>query len=174
MLATYRQKEQVKPIFGNLPQELYREIYDFDDTYHNVFGEPMFLTEIQNMKLQINFPIQYHFIKILINNINAKHHKECVKMYRMNGTPIYKQRLVPLEYKIEIFESTLIPNFCNYHILPINHMASDYEHTPWYGCICDPTKLVKPDLRMQYYLKMDNIKVPEISDTLVLYYDSIL
>ena len=161
-----------KPIFGKLPQELYREIYDFDDTFHKVFSNPTFILEMKHMLLQFNLPVQYKFIQKLIQNINSEQHKECVKMYKTNGTPNHKQRLVPIKYKIEIWKSSLLPNFCNYNLTPINSMDTDYEHAPWYGCICDPTKLINPKIVIQYYLKMDIMIIPEISDTLVLYYDA--
>jgi predicted transposase/invertase (TIGR01784 family) len=67
MLATYRQ--QLPPIFGKLPQELYREIYDFDDTYQKIFCDPKFLVEIENMILQIKYPVQYGFIQEFIKYI---------------------------------------------------------------------------------------------------------
>ena len=164
MLATYRQQEQVKPLFGKLPQELYRKIYDLDDTYQNVFSQRGFLPEIENMILQIKYPNQYNFIVEFIKYISGDKYK---------GTTNKRVRpasnRIPVEYNITIRKSNIATLY--YFIISTRNIK-EHENDPnkYYGCVCDPTTIVLPNFHTQKLLKSNiKMKIPEISPKLVLY-----
>lgn len=162
MLATY--KRQQPALFGRLPQELYREIYLFDDTYRNIFRYSSFLLEIENMIIQMKYPIEYGFIQEFIKYLNGGDYKGST-----NKRIRPASNRIPVEYKIQINKSN-IPTL-SYFIISTRNIK-EYENDPnkYYGCVCDPTSIVLPNFHTQKLLKSKiKMKIPEISPKLVLY-----
>ena len=159
---------KVKPIFGKLPQELYREIYDYDNTYRNVFSHPKFLTEIENMLIQIKHPVQYHLVQELIKKLNGVGES---KTLNLRSRKVNCNKRAPVDYKIHRMFKSNTPTLTHFTI-STRGINNEYQYDPnkYYGCICDPTKIVYPNFHTQSYLNMKiKIKVPKISNNLILY-----
>ena len=147
-----QQKRQ--PIFGKLPQELYREIYDYDPTYRNVFNTQAFLDELQFNSYKIHYKYLYKFIEEDVQPSN-----------RMDG--------VITEYSIE-----LKPHPENSNVICFCLESTNTTHNPdnipesklhWCGYICEEKY---DETFMVYYDDMDYRSYPDISESLVLYIEN--
>lgn len=142
MLATYRQPH-VKPIFGHLPQELYREIYGYDDTYHKVFNTPTFLCELQLNSYKI------HYYKLLYKFIE----EEVQPRNIMDG--------VRTEYNISLTPHPANPNVMCF-ILESTNTTRNPDNIPeeklhWSGYVCEEGQdmsVKKNMMRHSWYIMM--------------------
>ena len=154
MLATYRQPH-VKPIFGHLPQELYREIYGYDDTYHKVFNTPTFLCELQLNSYKI------HYYKLLYKFIQ----EEVQPRNIMDG--------VRTEYNISLTPHPANPNVMCF-ILESTNTTRNPDNIPeeklhWSGYVCEEEY---DETFMVYYDDMDYRCYHDISEKLTLYFEN--
>ena len=147
MLSAYR--PQLPPLFGKLPQELYREIYDCDSTYHNVFNDPMFVYE-----LQLN-SYKMHYYKLLYKFIE----EEVQPRNIMDG--------VRTEYNISLTPHPENPNVMCF-ILESTNTTRNPDNIPesklhWSGYVCEEEY---DETFMVYYDDMDYRRYHDISESL--------
>ena len=100
-----------KPLFGNLPQELYRYIYDLDNTYHDVFNTQKFIRELGHYLFKNQYTLIYNLIDEL--NYGVQH----------------------VQYAISVRTHHQYSNIICFNLIPVN---PDADADCLYGFICEP------------------------------------
>ena len=100
-----------KPLFGNLPQELYREIYEFDDTYRNVFKSVEFSDQLLHHIYRYQLELIYTLRNLLLKRTNHLHGKKDNDYYVIIDT--HKNFSNILEFNL-VSKETENPWICGY------------------------------------------------------------
>ena len=156
MLASYRQQEQVKPLFSNLPQELYREIYDYDPTYHSVFSSQAFAEELERRILRV--------------------HRElltCLIERRMQVSNRYEE--IVCNYEIRLYPYRQRPDVMRFVLKPIN-ITFNARNLPeplftWSGYIFNQNIAEIEYMPFIDFNRIDHLIIPSISKSLIMYYE---
>ena len=142
MLAT------TKPLFGKLPQELYREIYDYDDTYRNVFNTHAFLDELLFNSYKTHYNYLYRFIDKVVQPEN-----------RMNN--------VVTDYIIRLKPHPENSNITCFILESTNTTQNSNSILNWSGYISTPEY---DEVFMVYHDDMNYRIDLKVSDSYILYY----
>ena len=141
-----------KQIFGNLPQELYREIYEYDNTYHAVFSSSEFVNELAHYLYKNQYTLIYSFI----DELN-------------------KFRLTSIKYYIILQWHLTNPNIMCFNLIPVNPdltPMNTYIECDWYGFICEEDYSIGEPAIVESDLDyMTTKQIP--SSSLILYGDII-
>ena len=116
-------------IFRNLPQELYRYIYDFDDTYRNVFNSSGFVNELGNYI----YKKQYKLVHQLIHEINQFRNEYYMDMASdTDDAPFMPPQI---QYKIILRTHHKNSKIIQFNLIPINPLPDEGDCI--YGYICN-------------------------------------
>ena len=145
-----------KPIFGKLPQELYREIYSFDDTYQKVFSSQAFAEELERRILRIHRELLNHLIK-----------------WKMQMSNSYEK--ITSDYQIRLYPDRKRPDVMCFVLKPINITSNVHNipepHFTWSGYIFDINLNTYECMPYIDFDRLDRLIVPSISKSLIMYYE---
>ena len=121
MQAIQQQMNNVRPLFGHLPQELYREIYDFDGTYHDVLNQPNFLLDLKQLYYKRNFEsMRLLCEEFLYYTINTDIHYNYLIQKLWNNDihmNLIQDKAGDLYYRFSVFHSGVSVNGNKYVLL---------------------------------------------------------
>ena len=144
-----------KPLFANLPQELYRCIYDYDDTYHGVFKSVGFNDDLILYLYKRQLKLTYYLIDKL-NQFRRDYFKINNESY--DGKNI--------QYNIIMRTHEKNTNIIQFNLIPVDQ---DTDGDCLYGYICtqQDTHSIYPEL-----LEMCVERSDSSSSALLLYYNA--
>ena len=150
MLSAYR--PQLPPLFGKLPQELYREIYDCDPTYRSVFSSLTFADELERHVLRIHNELLNHLIK-----------------WKMQISNRYEEIIT--DYAIRLYPYRKCPGVMCFVLKPVN-ITSNVRNIPephftWSGYIFDKNLDIDECMPYINFQRIDNLIVPSISKSTI-------
>jgi len=163
-MAVYQ--KQYPDLFKNLPQELYRIIYDYDDTYRNVFNSNSFYIDLMKNLYYPQLKLTHVLIDKLNNESLVPEHNQyniVLRTYEKN-TNIIHFNLNPLKQFMNID--------INYSLLEENSDNGYDYHAFLYDCwiigfICNEQDAASIQDEIE---ELDLERMEGVSGSLSLYY----